>query len=205
MNIRFVLAGLLLLGFASNGSAADGDYNKALRIGDSAPVWEALEGIDGRRHSLDDLKDKDVVVVFFTCNDCVVAKEYEQRFIDFTSAYAKPGSKVAVVAVSLFNHGERDSLESMKKRATEKGFNFQYIIDPTQRLGKRYGATVTPDVFVLDRDRKVMYMGAFDDDFTGAKLRNNYATDAVDALLKKKVPPVLQTKSFGCPIRYLQR
>ena len=95
------LAGLALFAFSSLAVAADGDFNKVLRIGDAAPAWEALEGIDGRRHSLDELKDKDVVVVVFTCNDCVVAKEYEQRFIDFTAAHAKPGAKVAVVAVSL--------------------------------------------------------------------------------------------------------
>ena len=81
--------------------ALGGKYNNVLNIGDQAPVWSDLEGVDGRRHSLADLADKQVVVVVFTCNSCPVATDYEDRIIAFAKKYAGSGGKVLRTAEQL--------------------------------------------------------------------------------------------------------
>ena len=90
----------------------------------------------------------------------------------------------------------------MKKRAADKGFNFPYLYDASQKIGRDYGATVTPHVFVLDQDRKIAYIGAVDDKQDVDKARRHYLRDALDALLAGKAPPQAVTRQFGCGIRY---
>ena len=122
-----------------------------------APAWENLEGTDGKKHSLADLKDRDVVVVVFTCNSCPVATAYEDRIMDFAGKYAsKPDAKVAVVAINV-NTGKDDALPAMTARAQKRKFNFTYLYDPSQQIARKYGALFTPEFFVLDKDRKVIY------------------------------------------------
>ena len=154
-----VAVGALLTGAAPPGG---GEYNEVLKVGAPAPAWSGLDGIDGKKHALADLKDKEVVVVVFTCNSCPIAVDYEDRIIAFTKKHAGPGSKVAVVAINV-NVIEEDRLDKMAERAKEKGFNFPYLYDPSQKIARAYGAIYTPEFFVLDRQRKIAYLGAMDD------------------------------------------
>ena len=133
-----------------------GKFNKVLDVGSPAPAWENLAGTDGRKHSLADLKDKAAVVVVFTCNSCPVAVGYESRVAAFAKKYA---DKVAVVAINV-NTGKDDALPAMTERAAKKNFPFPYLYDPTQEIARRYGAKYTPEFFLLDKDRRVVYMGA---------------------------------------------
>src|SRR6202050_4023332 len=82
-------------------SAHAGKFNDLLKIGDEAPAWVELPGVDGKKHSLADLKDKQVVVVVFTCNSCPVASDYEDRIIAFAKKYAGPDKPTAVVAINV--------------------------------------------------------------------------------------------------------
>src|SRR5438309_2313889 len=108
-----------------------GKFNKKLNIGDKAPAWMDLEGTDGKKHSLADLADRDAVVVVFTCNTCPVARDYEDRIIAFANEYAKPGSKVALVAINV-NTVKGDQLPDMTARAEKRKFPFPYLYDPSQ-------------------------------------------------------------------------
>ena len=124
-----------------------------------APAWIDLPGTDGKKHSLADLKDKPVVVVVFTCNSCPVGRTYEDRIIEFAKKHAAPDSKVALVAINV-NTIEEDRLPKMQERAKEKGFPFLYLFDESQRIARDFGAMYTPEFFVIDKDRKIAYMGA---------------------------------------------
>ena len=95
-----------------------------------------------------------------------------------------------------------DNLEAMTSHAADRGFNFPYVIDPDQKVGKAFGATSTPHVFVIGSDRKIEYMGAFDDDENPEKVDEHYVRDAVTALLAGKEPEVTESRQRGCPIRY---
>jgi peroxiredoxin len=181
--------------------AEAGQYNKKLNIGDQPPAWSNLPGVDGKAHSLADLKDKDVVVVVVSCNHCPVAVAYEDRIIDFAKKHAGPDSKVALVAVNV-NTNEADRLPKMKERAREKGFSFPYLFDESQQTGRAYGATVTPEFFVLNKERRVVYMGAMDDNMEPAKVKTHFLEDAVQAALKGGKPATAETRPFGCSVQY---
>jgi peroxiredoxin len=201
MTVLTRLIGLgLLLALASSADA--GKFNKKLSVGDKAPAWENLDGTDGKKHSLSDLKDKDVVVVIFTCNTCPVATDYEDRILAFARDYAKPDSKVAVVAVNV-NTVKGDGLPDMKKRAESRKFPFAYLHDPSQEIARAYGAMFTPEFFVLDRDRKVVYMGAMDDKTPPTEPTAKYLEAAVKAALGGKKADTGETSaSAGCKIRF---
>lgn len=190
-----VLVACLAIGsFVNAGGAAK------LKIGADAPAWKDLPGVDGKMHSLADLK-QDVVVLAITCNHCPVAVAYEDRIIALTKKYSGADSKVAVVAINV-NNLEADKLDKMKIRAQEKGFNFAYLYDGSQKIAREYNAKVTPEFYVLDKGRKVAYWGAMDNSQNASKVTANYLEDAIQAVLKGEAPKMPQTKAFGCGVKY---
>lgn len=179
--------------------APAGKFNKKLDVGSAAPTWDALEATDGKRYAFADFKEKDVLVVVFTCNSCVVAEIYEERLIAFAAGCNEPGSKVGFVAINV-NTGKADALPEMKKRAEKRKFGFTYLYDPSQATARAYGAMFTPECFVLNRERKVVYMGAFDDRPSGDP-KTKYVADAVSAALDGKAAPTGETSAAaGCKI-----
>ena len=184
--------------------ATAGEFNKVLAIGDKAPAWENLDGTDGQKHSLAELKSKDVVVVIFTCNSCPTAAAYEDRIVPFAKKHAGPDAKVAVVAINV-NLTKEDSLAEMTKRAQKKKLPYAYLFDPTQEIAKKFGALYTPEFFVLDKDRKVVYMGAMDDKDPPAEATANYVEFAVAAALAGKTPAKAETLGRGCMIRFARK
>lgn len=198
MQLRLtVLVCLLIL----VGSATAGEYNPVLDIGDAAPTWEKLPGVDGKLHSASDLKEKQAVVVVFTCNSCPYASDYEGRLKDFVKQHAGPDSKVALVAVNV-NKVDEDLLPAMKEKAASAQFNFPYLFDESQEIARKFGAGYTPECFVLNKDRKVVYMGAFDDSPMADKVEKQYVVNAVAAALKNEKPAVTETVPIGCRIRF---
>jgi peroxiredoxin len=181
-------------------SADAGKFNKVLSIGDDAPKWTDLVGIDGKKHALQDLKDKRVVVVLFTCNSCPIAADYEDRILAFANLHAKPDSKVAVVAINA-NTIPEDKLDKMKAKAEMKKFPFPYLYDGTQEVARSYGAMYTPEFFVLNAERKVVYMGAMDDKTPPAEATMHFLEQAVNAALEGKNGPD-ETLARGCRIRF---
>lgn len=175
-----------------------GEYNQVLSIGDKAPAWKDLPGVDGKRHSLADLKDKKLVVVVFTCNSCPIAEDYEDRTIAFAKKYA---DDVAVVAINV-NKIPEDSLQEMQQRAREKKFQHAYLFDETQQIAKDYGAINTPEWFLLSPDRKIVYVGSMDDNSDPAKVKQHYLEAAVAAAIKGETPAVKETYANGCSIRF---
>ena len=178
-------------------TAAAGD--KEFAIGDPAPAWKDLIGVDDQTHSLGDLKDAKAVVVVFTCNHCPVAKAYEDRLVELAADYQDKG--VELVAINV-NNMEADKLPAMKERAEEKGFKFNYLYDPSQAIGRAFGATVTPHVFLLDGERHLAYVGAIDDSMDPTKVTQRPLRDAIDAVLAGKSPATATTKPMGCGIQY---
>jgi peroxiredoxin len=196
-----VAAGFIVSGSAIGSALAAGKskFNSVVAIGDKAPDWENLPGVDGNSHSLADYRESKAVVVVFTCNHCPVAKMHEDRLIELAKKYAKD---VQVVAISV-SHSAADGLDKMKVRASEKGYPFPYLYDETQKTGRSYGATATPHFFLLDGERKIAYMGAFDDStLEPAKAEKHYLVDALKAVLAGKEPRVRESLQRGCAIEY---
>ena len=195
---RIVMSiGLAMSCLAAISSA--GQFNMQLEIGGVAPAWKDLPGTDGKKHSFDSVADKSVVVVAFTCNSCPYAVDVEDRLVALSKRYA--GKSVAIVAINV-NKVQEDRLPQMKERATEKGFEFAYLWDESQQIGRDYGAKFTPEFFVLGKDRKVAYMGAFDDSPEGDNVTKTYVADAIEAVLAGHSATVTETPPIGCLIRY---
>lgn len=178
--------------------------NEKIQIGDPAPDWSDLKGTDDRTHSLRDYADKAVVVVCFTCNHCPYAVDYEDRMMAFSRKYADNKQGVVLVAINA-NNKPREKLDLMKQRSAEKNFPFAYLHDETQQVAEAYGAVYTPEFFVLNKNRNVIYIGAMDDKTDASQASVNYVELAVEAALKGQLPDVVEIPARGCGIPFTRR
>lgn len=194
------IAAALVLAASVVVSANAGEFNKKVKIGDAAPAFSNLPGTDGKDHSLADLK-KDAVVVIITCNHCPMAVAYEDRIIALAKKFE---GKADIIAINV-NTTESDRLPKMKERASEKGFNFPYAYDESQKIARDLGASVTPEFFVLNKERKIVYMGALDDNADAKKAKTNYVEEALEAVLKGETPVKTETRARGCGVQYIKK
>jgi len=179
-----------------------GKYNKAVSVGEKAPVFAGIPATTKAGNDLSlTLSDvnEPVVVVVFLANHCPVVQAYEDRVIDFTKDYQGKGVKVVGLCV---NDLDSDRLPAIKNYMKEKGSNYVYGYDESQAIGKAYGATNTPQFFVLDKTRTIKYMGAMDDSQNDTKVTKTYLRDAVDAVLRGDSPEVSETQPRGCSVKY---
>jgi glutathione peroxidase-family protein len=199
--MRKMVLSLAVLALVASPAFA-GRYNKAVSVGEKAPVFSGIPATtkagDDTSLTLSDIKN-DVVVVVFLGNHCPVVQAYEDRLIDFTNDYKSKGVKVVGFCV---NDMDSDRLPAIKNYMKEKGSNYVYGYDESQAIGKAYGATNTPQFFVLDKDRVIKYMGALDDSQTETKVKKTYLRDAVDAVLKGDSPELSETRPVGCNVKY---
>lgn len=172
-----------------------------LKIGDQAPSWEELIGTDDQKHSLTDLKDQQVIVVCFTCNSCPYAVDYEDRMIEFHKKFVARNEGVTLIAINA-NLKPAERLDKMKERAKAKAFPFPYLMDETQKVAASYGANFTPEFFVLDKERRIVYMGAMDDQTAADKVEQRFVELAVEAALKGELPATTSNPARGCSIPY---
>jgi peroxiredoxin len=201
--VYMVMAGSIALAFLSSNTVA-GKYNETLNIGDAAPPWRDLpDVVSGKRHSLADLKGKQVVVVFFTCNSCPVVEDYEDRIIHLAKLYGGTDGKVAFVGINV-NRVKEDLPDKMKLRAQKMQYPFPYLYDESQKIAKDYGANFTPEFFVLDRVRKIAYMGGMDDNSNPAEVKERYLEPAIEAALRGEKPATAEAPARGCRIRYVR-
>jgi peroxiredoxin len=178
-----------------------GKYNKVINVGEPAPAIASIPAVMGDKETTLNLADmkEDVIVLVFLANHCPVVTAYEDRIIDFANDYK--GKNVKVVGISV-NDMDADRLPAIKERVKDKGYNYVYGYDASQQLGKAYGATNTPQFFVLDKNRVIRYTGAMDDSQNESKVTKRYVRDAVDALLKGESVEVSETRAVGCGIKY---
>lgn len=195
--IRWSFSVFLVFVFVS-ASALAGEFNTVLNVGDPAPGWSDLVTTDGRTSSLADYKDKEFLVVVFTCNTCPVAIDYEDRLVAFAKKHA---DRVSMVALNV-SQAEGEDLQAMKERAAAKQFPFPYVADPSQKIAREFGAFATPEVFLLSPERKILYMGALDDNADASQIKTHYLEDALQAAFAGKAPAVKETLAHGCRIRY---
>ena len=174
-----------------------------LQIGQKAPDFD-LPATDGKRYSLASFRDSATLVIFFTCNHCPYVKHLRAALAEFGKECAT--KNVAVVAISsndAANYPD-DGPAKMAAEAKAAGYPFPYLYDETQKVAKAYRAACTPDFFLFDRGRRLVYRGQFDASrpgngipITGKDLRA-----AVDAVLKGTPPSLNQVPSMGCNIKW---
>ena len=172
-------------------------------LGSPAPDFSLLN-VDGRIVSLGDFANAPALLVMFICNHCPYVKHVAPVLAQVCREYQAQG--VAVVAVSsndAVGYPE-DSPEQMVQEAQDRGYTFPYLFDETQEVARAYGAACTPDFFLYDRDRKLVYRGQLDSSrprsdipVTGEDL-----TAAVRAVLAGQPVAESQRASLGCNIKW---
>jgi len=172
--------------------------------GTRAPDFRLPDAVSGRPVALGDFAPKPVLVVLFICNHCPYVKHIRAGLAAFGRDYQPKG--VGIVAISANDVAEypEDGPAKMKAEAKAAGYTFPYLFDETQAVAKAYRAACTPDLYVFDHTRQLVYRGQFDDSrpgngrrVTGADLRA-----ACDALLAGRAPAADQKPSIGCNIKW---
>jgi peroxiredoxin len=162
----------------------------------------SLKSVDGKMVSMSDYKDAKGYVVVFTCNSCPFAVKYEDRLNAFAKKYTSKGYILIAINPNDASVKPEDSFEKMKERAKEKQFAFPYVYDEKQTIYPQYGATKTPHIFLLDKNRVVKYIGAIDDNADDADMvKEKYLENAIEALEKGQDPSPTTTKAIGCSIK----
>jgi len=191
----FVLCSFLLL-CLSSGIMAQG-----LGIGDTAPDFK-LKSTSGEMVSLDSYKDAKGYIVVFTCNHCPYAVMYEDRLVALHKKYNAMGYPVIAINPNDPEVKPDDSYDNMIVRAKEKGFTFDYLLDEGQKVYPMYGATKTPHVYLLNKEKQVKYIGSIDDSPRDAgAVEEKFLENAISALEKGKNPDPATTKAIGCSIK----
>jgi peroxiredoxin len=169
-------------------------------IGQRAPEF-ALPDTDGNSWSIADGGGPATVVVF-TCNHCPYALAWHERIMDVGRDYADRGVRFLAINSNDAGRYPRDSLQAMKDRVAAEDWPMPYLHDETQEVAHAFGAKVTPDVFVVDGDRRIRYRGAPDGDYDDPARRAEWLRGALDAVLGGDEPEPRETKPVGCSIKW---
>jgi len=174
--------------------------SQVLKTGEKAPVFQ-LKGVDGKMYSLEDFNSKSVLVVFI-CNHCPYVKARINDLIDLQNKFS--GSDLRVVGINSNDPDyEGEGFDNMVKFAQEYNLNFPYLIDDTQRIAKQYGAVCTPDPYLLDQHKKLVFHGRINDAMEPEAIpkvpvmENNIRRILEGEVLDKDFDP-----SVGCSIKW---
>lgn len=172
-----------------------------LKAGDSAPDFELL-GIDDKTHALNDYDDYKGVLVIFMCNHCPYVKAKADALNELHERF---GDTVAIIGINS-NDSSRypeDSFEAMKQTAKEKGFGFDYLIDESQETAKRYGAMCTPDPFLFDEQKRLVFHGRIDNAMSpGDTVTEKTMIGNIKRLLEGESIEKDFDPSIGCSIKW---
>ena len=176
-----------------------------LPLGTIAPDFR-LPDTDGHLVSPTDYKESPALLVIFMCNHCPFVKHILDDLVDLAAEYRAKGVAVVAINSNDVESFPEDHPEMMAQLVREKEFTFPYLYDETQEVAKAYHAACTPDFFLFDGERKLVYRGQMDDSrpgnnipVTGADLRA-----ALDPVLEGKDVPTEQRPSIGCNIKWKQ-
>lgn len=174
-----------------------------LPLGTAAPDFK-LMNVDGREVALADFAGKPALLVMFMCNHCPFVVHVADELARLGSEYM--GRGVAVVGINSNDTATHpaDSPERMVAEAEERGYAFPYLFDETQAVAKAYRAACTPDFFLFDQDRKLVYRGQLDDSRpgNGVPVTGKDLRAALDAVIAGAAPASEQRASLGCNIKW---
>jgi peroxiredoxin len=172
-----------------------------LALNSRAPNFD-LPAVDGKEYALSSFAEKPVLVVIFSCNHCPYVKAYEDRMVSIQRDYAGRGVQFVAINSNDDKAYPEDSFPEMVKRAREKGFNFPYLRDESQKVVEAYGGVCTPHAFAFDKSRRLRYRGRIDDSKDVSKVTVHDLRNALDDLAAGREVRVPDTRPFGCSIKW---
>ena len=170
----------------------------------SPAVGFSLPDVDGRLWTLEQCRGDNGLLVMFICNHCPYVKSIMDRIVRDTQELLKHGVKsVAIMSNDALEYPE-DSLDNMRRIATELGFSFPYLVDESQQVARAYGAVCTPDFFGYNRDLELQYRGRLDASRKEAAAEDVHRDlfEAMKQVAKTGKGPAQQIPSMGCSIKW---
>jgi thioredoxin-related protein len=174
-----------------------------LPIGSPMPKADVkLKDISGKEVAIKDIKKENGVLVMFSCNTCPFVIKNQQRTIEVAN-YAEKNNVGFIILNS--NEGQRnddDSYEAMKAYAKEQGYKWNYVVDKNNELADAFGASRTPECFLFNKDLKLVYHGAIDDNPTDPDhVKRHHLKEAINEMVAGKEVSYKESRSVGCGIK----
>ncbi|MAN58467.1 MAG: thioredoxin family protein [Flavobacteriaceae bacterium] len=207
MLVLLAIVTVALLGFTQSNTPSNLDISTSngYKIGDVATDFK-LKNVDGKMVSLSDYPNAKGYIVIFTCNTCPYAVASEARIVALDQEFKAKGFPVIAINPNNPEVQPDDTFKLMQAKAKNAGFTFPYLYDESQRIYAAYGATKTPHVYILKKNKNgtntVEYIGAIDDNVRDASgVKERFAANAVNELLAGKDVSVTETKAIGCSVK----
>jgi len=180
--------------------------SKMLALGTEAPTFDLSDVTTGRNVSIDDFADRRALLVMFICRHCPYVAHVRSGIARLGRDYVEADANIGIVAIGSNDpaaHPE-DSPEGLAEEAREAGYTFPYLYDETQEVAKAYSAACTPDFFLFDAGRALVYRGQLDDSrpSNGLPVTGESLRAAIDAVLAGRPVPEDQRPSIGCSIKW---
>ncbi|WP_013324469.1 thioredoxin family protein [Gloeothece verrucosa] len=175
-----------------------------LTLGTTAPDFQLPDTVSGKTISLKTFEDKQGLLVMFICQHCPFVKHVKEELAKLGQDYSQKGLGLVAISANDVANYPNDSPEKLKAMAQELGFNFPFCYDETQAIAKAYTAACTPDFFLFDRKRKLVYRGQLDDSRPGNNkpVSGKDLRAAIEAVLAGKPVGPDQKPSIGCNIKW---
>lgn len=175
-----------------------------LPLGTIAPDFNLPDTVSGEQKSLSELKSDKGTVIAFICNHCPFVIHIQKEFVTVANAYQKKGVNFVAISSNDILAFPEDAPDKMRQVAKEMSYPFPYLYDESQDVAKAYHAACTPDLYVFDKDLKLVYRGQFDASRprNGTPPSGEDLSQALDLLLADKPIPKEQTPSIGCNIKW---
>jgi peroxiredoxin len=179
-------------------------YSQATELGSIAPDFQLPDVISGKEVTLDALSSEKATVVMFICNHCPYVKHILDKVVEVAKEYQTKGVKVIAISSNDVETYPQDSPEAMKELAAVKDFSFPYLYDANQQVAKSYAAACTPEFYILNGEKRIVYHGRFDPSSPGkpVAVTGEDLIAALDAVLNHLPVPQPQHPSMGCNIKW---
>jgi len=175
-----------------------------LPLGTTAPAFSLPDVVSGDTITLDTFADSQGLLVMFICQHCPFVKHVQEELARIGKDYGPKGVGIVAISANSLQTHPQDGPDNLKAQAEDLGFTFPYCFDETQDTAKRYTAACTPDFFVFDQDKKLVYRGQLDDSrpSNGVPVTGKDLRAALDAVLAGAPPADEQKPSVGCNIKW---
>lgn len=176
-------------------------YTPQNNLGTGLPVFN-LPSVDGKNYSSSDFKGR-ALLVMFICNHCPYVQAVEGRLIRLAREYVGQGLDTVAICSNDAAEYPEDAPAELLKTWRQKNYGFPYLLDADQRVARNFGAVCTPDIYLYDAARRLVYRGRLDDSWKNEKLvRRQELQEAVQAILAGKTVNSEQNPSMGCSIKW---
>jgi thioredoxin-related protein len=174
-----------------------------LPIGSDMPKSDVkMKDISGKEVSLKEAKKANGLLVMFTCNTCPYVVRNQQRTKEICQYALENNIGVVLINSNEAQRADEDSYEAMKKYADAQGYKWYYAVDKNSELADAFGANRTPESFLFNKEGKLIYHGAIDDNPSdGSSVTRKHLHEAIDEMLNGKDVSVKTSRSVGCAIK----